>query len=52
MVILATQSNFLLNLTLNASSWMITFPNKDMNYALISGKRNTKEEVISPKLMT
>ena len=52
MVTLAIQSKSILNLTSKASSWMITFDTKEMNYPLINGNRNTKEEMSYMKQMT
>ena len=50
-VTLVIQSTYLLNLTLKASLWVLAFYTKDMNFPLVNGNIDIKEEMISPKSM-
>ena len=49
---LVIRSTSIMNVTFKASLWMITFHTKYMDYQLINGKINSKEDMISLKLMT
>ena len=46
---LVIRSTSILNLNFKASSWMITFHTKDINYLLINCMRNTEKDIRSPK---